>query len=276
MKVIEPKVEQLTQGWTLKDIKKQIEKAGRTCYKSEDKITDDSCEEFVQRMINCGHTAMLEHGTVYFKFDIDKDETEDALWDVMHSPYTRYHLVGHEYYVTTNYRVIIEKNALDAISKFICMPDPDFHVFRWSYKITCDRGVSHELVRHRVFSFAQESTRYCNYSKDKFGNELTFIEPLVSVNSIDGTNLEDDNTSYYGWTRIMQEIENSYFNLLDHGWKPQDARAVLPNSLKTDIIMTGYSDDWVRFFDLRCAKNAHPEMQRVANLIKNDLYKDHE
>lgn len=156
-----------------------IELAGRTCYKSEDKITEDSAKEFVDRMIKLGHGAMLEHGTIYLKID----KTEDGhlpparlYWsDGNHKKYTRVHKHGNSIYVTTNLRVIVENNRLDDLQYQV--EPTEHHEKRITAKFICDRGVSHEFVRHRVFSFAQESQRYCNYNKDKFNNELTFIKP---------------------------------------------------------------------------------------------------
>lgn len=130
-----------------------------------------------------------------------------------------------------------------------------------SVRIICDRGVSHELVRHRIASYSQESTRYCNYSKDKFGNELTFIRPpWVDLNA------------YYpsasqAWAYTMLEIEAQYMNLLERGWTPEQARTILPNSLKTEIVVTMNLREWRHFFRLRCAPAAHPQMRQIANMM---------
>src|SRR5574344_892355 len=181
MKLINSKVEILEPtGYTIDDIYKQIEIAGRTCYKSEDKITPTSAKEFVDRMIKSGHGAMLEHGTVYL--DVPNSAGNYNLVPFFASnPYSKVVIKPLDdrvhNYITTNFRVIVENFAEEYIPnvlQYICEPT-EFHEKRISVRWTCDRGVSHEFVRHRVFSFAQESTRYCNYSKDKFGNELTFI-----------------------------------------------------------------------------------------------------
>lgn len=183
MKLINSKVEILEPtGYTIDDIYKQIEIAGRTCYKSEDKITPTSAKEFVDRMIKSGHGAMLEHGTVYL--DMPNSAGNYNLIPFFASnPYSKVVIKPLDdrvhNYITTNFRVIVENFAEEYIPdvlQYICEPT-EFHEKRISVRWTCDRGVSHEFVRHRVFSFAQESTRYCNYSKDKFGNELTFIIP---------------------------------------------------------------------------------------------------
>lgn len=130
--------------------------------------------------------------------------------------------------------------------------------FSFSVKFTCDRGVSHEIVRHRVASYCQESTRYCNYANDKFGSEITVIKPLY---------LEPGTLGYDAWFMACQTAEGAYFDLLDWGCSPQEARAVLPNSLKTEIIMTANLREYRHFFKLRCAKAAHPQMREVANML---------
>ena len=122
-------------------------------------------------------------------------------------------------------------------------------------KFICDRGVSHEIVRHRIASYCQESTRYCNYSGDKFGNEITVIEPFY---------LEPDSDAYVYWNHACREAEREYFNLLAEGKAPQEARAVLPNSLKTELMMTTNIREWRHFLRLRCSKAAHPQMREVA------------
>jgi thymidylate synthase (FAD) len=176
-----------------------IEKAGRVCYKSEDKITDGSAEKFIRNIIKRGHEAVLEHGTIMIKF-------------------------------------------------------------------VCDRGVSHEIVRHRLATYCQESTRYCNYSQEKFGTQITVIEPCYLI---PGT------TPYTHWKNAMQYAESSYFALLEDGCSPQEARAVLPNSLKTEVVMTANVREWRHFFRLRCAPAAHPQMREVAKeayALCNGLY----
>ena len=163
-----------------------IEQAGRTCYKSEDKITEDSAGEFIERIKGFKHDSVLEHGSITVRF------------------------------------------------------------------IT-DRGVSHELVRHRLASFSQESTRYCNYGKDKFGNEITVIEPCFWV---------DDVVAYETWKSACETAERYYFHLLD-GNTPQQARSVLPNSLKTEVVMTANPREWRHVFKVRAHRDAHPQMVEV-------------
>lgn len=140
-----------------------------------------------------------------------------------------------------------------------------------SVRVICDRGVSHEIVRHRIASYSQESTRYCNYSKDKFGNELTFIRPCYwGTENTDGS----INGKLLIWEDTMQGIEYNYIALLESGATPQEARSILPNSIKTEIVMTMNLREWRHFFKLRCDKAAHPQMREIANMILEEFRKE--
>lgn len=134
--------------------------------------------------------------------------------------------------------------------------------FNITVKFICDRGVSHEIVRHRLASYCQESTRYCNYSKDGFGGEITVIKPLY---------LSESGAGYAIWVKACQAAEDAYFDLLNFGCSPQEARAVLPNSLKTEVVMTANLREWRHFFNLRTAPAAHPQMREVANMLLNQM-----
>lgn len=196
MKIINASYEILTP--ITGDELKAIERAGRTCYKSEDKITDESARKFVKSLISRKHEAMLEHSSLSVKF-------------------------------------------------------------------ICDRGVSHELVRHRLASFAQESTRYCNYSQDKFGNELTFIRPCF---------WDEGSKEEQYWKSAIIASENVYLNLIGLGASPQEARSVLPNSIKTEVIMTANYREWRHFLNLRAARAtgpAHPQMEELAVPLLREL-----
>lgn len=198
MKIIDPSYEILTP--ITGDELKAIELAGRTCYKSENNITEDSAKEFVKKMIKNGHEAMLEHSSLSVKF-------------------------------------------------------------------ICDRGVSHELVRHRLASFAQESTRFCNYSEDKFGNELTFIRPSF---------FKEDSIQMAVWEDAMLKCEDAYLGLINNLVSPQQARSVLPNSIKTEVIMTANYREWRHFLFLRAAGTTgkpHPQMEELAVPLLKDLAK---
>jgi len=168
-------------------ILKQIEKAGRTAYKSEDKITQDSALEFVKMIRKRGHLSVLEHQSV-------------------------------------------------------------------TVRVICDRGVTHEIVRHRLAAYTQESTRYCNYTKGKFGSEITVIEPVF---------WDKDDPKYKIWEKAMQSAEVYYNELIAAGATPQEARSVLPNSLKTEMVMTMNLREWRHFFKLRTSLAAHPQMREI-------------
>lgn len=195
MQIISPSVEILS-AVDGHEVLKRLEIVGRTCYKSENLITDTSAETFVRKLISRGHEAIIEHESISVRF-------------------------------------------------------------------TCDRGVSHELVRHRVASYAQESTRYCNYSQDKFGGEITVIKPCFLL---EGTE------AYRQWEWTMHRAECAYFDLLEIGLSPQEARCVLPNSLKTEVVMTANLREWRTVLRLRCSKAAHPQMREVMLMLLEKLH----
>ena len=297
MRLINQSFEIWNQPAGLEGIYKQIERVGRVCYKSEDKITEDSAKPFVDRMVKSGHGAMLEHGTVYLEFHVkDPSEVGEEEYHSQQSELNKlinryannkYSIikVNHYYntvFITTNYRVLIENNWLDDL-KYICDPT-EFHEKRACIHFVCDRGVSHEFVRHRVMSFAQESTRYCNYSKDKFGNELTFIIPSWCSNR-DEVHIVPDKYDVDWNDKLIEDFgneqgrlyiglalaEKAYLDLLNIGWTPQQARAVLPNSLKTELVMTGFVSDWKHFFRLRCDSAAHPQARELAIPLREEF-----
>lgn len=284
MKLINSSVQLIEQGPGIEGIYKQIELAGRVCYKSESKITENSAKEFVDRMIKSGHGAMLEHGTVYMQYSCDNWQENFSelpqvitlfvkgnkfskireITDVIENDIEKT-----TFYITTNARVLVEHDFWDAAQEFICEPT-EHHVKRVTCKFICDRGISHEIVRHRVFSYAMESQRYCNYSKDKFDNEITFIKPEWFAGSqINDTKLWSANNNIdVAFLTAVEKAEQDYLLLLSEGCKPQQARAVLPNATKTELVMTGFEDDFDHFFELRCAPSAHPDMQKLANELK--------
>lgn len=302
MKLIKPSVEYILQPEGLDGIYKHIEKCARTCYKSEDRITEDSAKKMVDALIKNKHTAMLEHSTIYLGklwigsvcHSCNQTMADEFIDKYAMNPYSKVVVHNNDICVSTNYRVLIENNWLDDL-KYLCQPT-EHHQKRYTLKFTCDRGVSHELVRHRVFSFAQESQRYCNYSKDKFDNEITFICPSW-LNLNDGKyylgvdNKDLYNTAIYGDGFIAPTIEweyrtdtqflgmciNSeqyYKKLIELDCTPQQARSVLPNATKTEIVITGFEDDWRHFFDLRLRGTTgkpHPDMLTVATLAWNEF-----
>lgn len=177
------------------EILKKLELIGRVCYKSEDRISDNSASDFIKRIIKSGHESVIEH-------------------------------------------------------------------FSISVKFICDRGVSHEIVRHRIASFSQESTRYCNYIKDKFDNQITFIKPCF---------WDEGSHNYEIWRETVQATEKNYFELISNGAKPKEARSILPNSLKTEIVVTMNLREWRHFFKLRTSSKAHPQMRELAIPLMEDF-----
>lgn len=315
MRLIKPSFEIFEQGPGLQGIYEAIERAGRTCYKSQAKyqyrnphtdevyapdfvgtwkVDDDrigvtttaedfyrkegifikessTAKGFVDRMITSQHYAMLEHGTVYLFIPWNKWYDKDANFRYFYNKYSVHHRVENVgVYITTNYRVIVENDWLEDL-KFLCEPT-EFHERRITVRFTTDRGVSHEFVRHRVFSFAQESTRYCNYSKDKFGGELTFIEPSWDMTLKPSDYGEDRSLPF-----LLSNIEIEYNHLInDCGWKPQQARMILPNCIKTELVMTGFTSDWNHFFDLRARGTTgapHPDAKALAEPLMGEFYK---
>lgn len=294
MKLIRPSAEIWEQEPGIQGIYKAIERAGRICYKSEDKITEDSAKPFVDRLVKNGHGAMLEHGTVYLKASIiyltdDGDKVEYyPLIHYLHNKYSEYFRYEGIEYVTTNYRVLVENGWLYDL-EYLCEPT-EFHEKRVCVHFTSDISTLREFFRHRTMSMAQESTRYCNYSKDKFGNEITFIIPCWMSDFHLGNHYSKDIIEEYrgfeNWTdnpEISELLflyslavsEQSYFNLLSDGWQPQQARAVLPLCTKSEAVMTGFVNDWKHFFELRAteagAKGPHPQASELANPLYEEF-----
>lgn len=285
MKLINPKVEFLPEN---EDIFHSIERAGRTCYKSENLITDYSAGKFVDRMKESNHLSMLEHGTVYLTvqlpacekgFDLESPE-EMFILDMKRNPYMEMYFQNETgtAYITTNYRVMADD--IHNYNRYKSQRT-EFHPKRISFRITTNRQVSHELVRSRKFSFAQESTRYCDYTKDKFGG-LTFIIPSflkdnIKENQEKGYVIVDDKDSVtHEFIDCLSNIENTYYNMKKMDVKPQNRALLLPNDIKTEIIMTGFLDDWKYFLDLRYFEKTgkvHPDMKAVSTMIYDELWK---
>ena len=197
MRIVKPSIEMM-DGLDYRAVLEKIERAGRVCYKSEDKITEDSAERFVRGIIKSGHESVIEHVSL-------------------------------------------------------------------SVKVICDRGVSHEIVRHRIASYSQESTRYCNYGSEKFSNQISCIDVATGFH-YDLTN-EADRKKYDIWNRAMEAAEKYYFEMVQAGAKPEEARSILPNSLKTEIVMTMNLREWRHFIRLRGSKAAHPQIREIADMI---------
>ena len=197
MNIVKPAIT-IEDGPDYEKLLLKIEKIGRTCYKSEDKIGSGSAEKFVGRLIASGHESVIEHGSI-------------------------------------------------------------------TVRVICDRGVSHEIVRHRLASYSQESSRYCNYTADKFGNEISVINIATGFQY----NLSDikDVNKYRIWAQAMLDAERHYFEMIEAGAKPEEARSVLPNSLKTEIVMTMNLREWRHYFRMRCSNRAHPQIVEVSKMI---------
>lgn len=266
MKLIENKIEKLEQKYDLLGIFEQIEIAGRTAYKSLDKIEKDdngrskTAKEFVERMVKMNHGSTLEHGTVYLEFPFGRGA--DMMYGLL--KYTSVkknpNILDSPVYVTTNYRVLAENNLLDDL-EFLCEPT-EYHEKRTTFRLTCARVQADSFVRHRVFSFLMESTRYCNYSNSKFDKEITIVKP---------TKWEDYEKSLLMFVTSWESAERTYMNLIDNGVNPEDARDVLPLQLKTELIMTGTESQWGQFFKLRISDHAHPDAKYIAEQIKEQL-----
>lgn len=270
MKLIKQSFEFINQtDFSLVGIKKHIERCARVSYKSENKITDTSYEKFVNMLESRGHDRPLEFGTVYLTLRGDDTDALRNIFIYAENPWTkiRKQVIKAEYdpnirvvlnYVTTNYRVIVE-NHLEEDLKYLCEPT-EYHYKRYTAHMILDRGVMDEFRTHVGLSHLAESTRYCNYSKDKFGNELTFIQPCWDIK---GTNYID----------FLQHAEWGYFRMLKNGWTPQQARSVLPLGIKSELISCGFKDAWENFFKRRDAPDAHPMAQEMANPMHKEFFK---
>jgi thymidylate synthase (FAD) len=268
MKLIDSSVEIWKQGYTLEDIYKHIERCGRICYKSEDKITESSYKKFIENLKSKTHFSVFEHGTVYLTVPTYSKDFDTLFHRYRSNPYSIVHIPFDEacVHITTNMRVILEHHYEEDL-KYICEPT-ESHYKRITAHVICSISTSREWNRHRVFSVSEQSSRYCNYSKDKFGNKITFIKPewVTKLNSKGYT--EKNSDSIREFLHILEADENSYMLLINKGLKPQEAREVLPLSTATEVVYTGFEDDWKHFFDLRCAESAHPDVRKLANKLK--------
>lgn len=260
MRLIESSYKILPQESGLDGIYKQIELAGRLCYKSEDKICEGSALKMVENLTKRGHGSPLEHGTVYLTL---------KWWQIgkkLKYMFNKYSKIRKFKYITTNHRVLVENNWLEDL-QYLCEPT-EHHEKRYSVKITCSRSIANEFVRHRVMSFCQESQRYVGYDKERFGGEIVFIIPdwvKILMNDLSEDDFADcQNESVKCWWEFMRYTEFEYMRLMKLGCKPQEARSVLNNDCKTELIITGFASDWMHFFKLRTAVGAHPDARAIA------------
>lgn len=264
MKLIKQKAELLIQPKGLNGLEKQIEIAARTCYKSEDKITEDSAKDMLGKLVNSKHYAMLEHGTVYLKFDQSK--VPDTMVSKYYlNPYSRAKFRDESgmAYITTNYRVLKEHGWTKDL-QYWCEPT-DNHVKRYTFRLITSISIVRELLRHRVFSFANESTRYVNLNKK---GEFYFIKPYWYE--------ESDKDIKNRFDYICNAAIAAYNFMLQHNYPPQAIREVLPLCTKSELIMTGFEDDWSNFLDIRLRGTTgkpHPDMVELAKLIEDEIEK---
>ena len=263
MKLIKPNVEILEQGPGLQGIYEAICQAAATCYKSEAK-TGESAKAFVERLIKNKHYAMLEFGTVYLSFP---DDTDFVKW--IENPYSVIVRIEEGFAVTTNYRVIVENNWIEDL-QYICEPTKP-HPKRYTAKFTISIGTGREFLRHRTFSFANESTRYINYTKENKGGEVTYILPSW-VRNIDSKAPEyhSKNASAQALERVCSIAEQNYRYMIDSGCTPQEAREVLPLCTKSELCMCGFEKDWTHFFDLRMRGTTgkpHPDAYEAVSML---------
>lgn len=290
MKLINQNVEEWHCGYTLPEIWSHIAKCARVCYQSEPRNNEETDEEFVKRVILRNHSleeigesrelqlklhlSCLEHGTVYLNIPCEED-TLTAIRFFENNIYSKHNCSSNaRYHITTNMRVVIENNLMN-ILHYITKPNV-FHCLRTTFNITTDIGVARELARHRTHSISEESTRYCNYSKDKFNNELTFIKPY-SLNDEKLKLYEDyhivirDKSPESIFIANLNNVESDYLDLIKLGWTPQQARQILPLSTKVQTIHTAFESDWAEFISLRadaCSGSVHPNMEVIADRIK--------
>lgn len=281
MKLIKQSFEFINQtDFSLVGIKKHIERCARVSYKSEDKITDTSYEKFVNMLESRGHDRPLEFGTVYLSRTSQKEDNMEWLDKYAYNPWSKFSFgngstringeLRNTVYVTTNYRVIKEHHWEDDL-QYLCEPT-EYHYKRYTVHMILDRGVMDEFRTHVGLSHLAESTRYCNYSKDKFGNEITFIKPCwcnIPEGDYGTPDYIPDRLPRIGATEsglidAFQYAEYYYFFLLSEGWTPQQARSVLPLGIKSELISCGFKDSWENFFYRRDAPDAHPMAQEIA------------
>ena len=291
MKLIKQSFEFINQtDFSLVGIKKHIERCARVSYKSEDKITDTSYEKFVNMLESRGHDRPLEFGTVYLSRTSQKEDNMEWLDKYAYNPWSKFSFgngstringeLRNTVYVTTNYRVIKEHHWEDDL-QYLCEPT-EYHYKRYTIHMILDRGVMDEFRTHVGLSHLAESTRYVNYSKKKFGSELTFIKPCW---------LDDEKLKLYGpyhtvirdkspesiFIANLNNVERDYLDLIKLGWTPQQARSVLPLSIKSELISCGFKDAWENFMRRRSPKygdpGAHPMAAEIADKLCEEFLK---
>lgn len=279
MKLIKQSFEILEQkDFSLIGIKKFIERCGRVCYKSEDKITDDSYEKFVNMLVKRDHARPLEFGTVHLKISsgmLFEKFLQDLVDYKLYNPaWIKYKELPEYTYITTNYRYYLQIiKKCPYIAEYFTEQDNCYYPSRYTVHMVLSRGIMDEFRTHVGLSHLAESTRYCNYSKDKFDNQITFIQPswiildkeIAPINELcllsGQYDRENPNLRYLA---SLVDANYAYVLLLNKGWTPQQARDVLPLSVKSELISCGFEDAWENFFYRRCANDAHPMAREIA------------
>ncbi len=305
MRWVDPSYEIIPQEEGLLGVYKQIEKAARTSYKSEDRITEGSAQKMVEALCKSSHGACLEHGTIYLEVPMENGDWVGICGDYDDNPYSKVKYVDYgdcmKAYITTNARVIFENGWEDDL-KYMCEPT-EFHEKRITVKFITSIGIVREILRHRRFSFLNESTRYCNYSKGKFNEELTFIIPQWIYDCRDEwapcTRWPDEKMDYLydysgeqlihhltaidrtvaAYYDLLERIESEYiFDVTEpdgYKLKPEEARGMLPLDLKSELIVTGFVSDWIHFFRLRshiaATGKPHPDIQILADPLMQEF-----
>ena len=283
MKLIKQSFEILEQkDFTIKGIKQFVERCARVSYKSEDKMTDTSYEKFVGMLWSRDHARPLEFGTVHIKMsDAQFECLQTLLMDKVYNDYwIKYNIIDTEdednCYITTNYRYYLELCKYDkGVPEYLDPSDNPLYPRRYTVHMILDRGVMDEFRTHVGLSHLAESTRYCNYSKDKFNNEVTFVIPSWCDSLVEGSKQEyspfEINRDEVEFMNALQNAQNSYLSLLKMGWTPQQARSVLPLGIKSELISCGFEDAWKNFFYRRDAPDAHPMAQEIAKPMHKEF-----
>ena len=283
MKLVKQSFEILEQtDFSLKGIKQFIERCGRVCYKSEDKITDDSYEKFVDMLERKDHARPLEFGTIHLKMKASNFQGFiHALFSekMFNSIWIKCNCEDKTMYITTNYRYYLNIiKQFPSIKNYFTEEDNKFYPKRYTVHFITNRGIMDEFRTHVTLSHLAESTRYCNYSKGKFNNELTFIIPNWVDSIKEDTYTKDhefppmwgyDNWMDSEWFYTMCKAEETYLTMVREYLVPQQAREVLPLSVKSELISCGFGSAWNNFFYRRCAKDAHPMAREIATSLEN-------
>lgn len=282
--IIKPEMVQFGAAGT--SVLKHVEKCARVAYKSEDKITEDSWQKFTQMLQDKGHLSVFEHGTVYivlndiYKWAGHQNDNRKFIEMFKENPYSRVveaylpfngrgfgsDVYRKFFFITTNYRVLLENKCTSLIGFMGSNGDNGPFHHRVTVRFICSRAIANELVRHRKFSFTQESTRWINYK----GKDMEFVIPTEFYDNLQEGNyiMSDDYSAPIVWANSMALAERTYKALVNTDVKPQVARGVLTLDLKTEVVMTGFISDWWEFFKLRTAENAHPDMRALIVPLK--------